>query len=280
MAVITSFAQLAPAAVQIQNNTGVPAAIVMAVAANEGGIGANESELASKYNNFFGIKAASNPPGSNGSVSYLTHETINGVDTVIRDNFATFPDLQTGLNAFVAFLQVNSRYRNLVDASGHATESDPIAFARKLQADGYGTSPSLAQAYINLINSSGLQEALHAASNGVISSTNNPTTPSGSNTQPGNDTGGTTTSGTGGATTDTTGTTTNTSGLGIGQVDLGTIGGQLVTIPSGMVLAALAVVLLILGAILFLANNQTVKVEALKGVTSNPAVQTAAKVLP
>lgn len=166
MVVIASYADVAPAALNIQKQTGIPASIILAVMTNEGGIGSNQSSLSKLYDNFFGIKSASNPPGSSGSVSLPTWEVIGGQRVNITDGFAVFPDVQSGLAAFGNFLAANSRYRNLVSSSGQAVTSDPNTFAMLLQQDGYGTDPQLANKYSSLAASPAIQQALAAAGDG------------------------------------------------------------------------------------------------------------------
>lgn len=154
---------LAPAAIRIQNKTGVPAAVILAVITNEGGIGANASSLETSYNNFFGIKSAGNPPGMNGKVNLPTWEDYGNGPVNVNADFATFPDTETGLNAFVGFLSANSRYRNLVTSTGQAVVTDPHQFAALLQQDGYGTDPQLAFKYQSIIDSPGVRLALAQA---------------------------------------------------------------------------------------------------------------------
>lgn len=171
MVVISNYSDVAPAALNIQRQTGVPASIILAVMTNEGGIGANQSSLSKLYNNFFGIKSASDPPGSSGSVSLPTWEVVGGRTVNITDGFAIFPDVQSGLSAFVNFLKANSRYRNLVNANGEAVTTDPNNFARLLQQDGYGTDPQLANKYASLASSAAIQNALAAAGDGSTGDT-------------------------------------------------------------------------------------------------------------
>ena len=82
---------------------------IIAQAIVESGWG--ESVLASKYNNYFGLKCGSSWKGS--SVNMATREEYKpGVITNIRDNFRTYEDFDAGIRGYFEFISY-SRYANL-----------------------------------------------------------------------------------------------------------------------------------------------------------------------
>ena len=103
---------------------------IIAQAIIESGWG--KSSLASKYNNYFGLKCGSSWKG--GSVNMSTREEYKpGVVTNIRDNFRTYEDFDAGIRGYFEFINT-SRYANL---KGVKT---PEEYVRRIKADGYATS--------------------------------------------------------------------------------------------------------------------------------------------
>ena len=103
---------------------------IIAQAIIESGWG--ESVLASKYNNYFGLKCGSSWKG--GSVNMATREEYKpGVVTNIRDNFRTYEDFDAGIRGYFEFINT-SRYANLKGVK------NPEEYVRRLKADGYATS--------------------------------------------------------------------------------------------------------------------------------------------
>lgn len=90
------------------------------------------STLASKYNNFFGLKCGGSWKGK--SVNMATKEEYTvGVMTDIRDNFRVFDSMEDGVKGYFDFINY-SRYANLKGVK------DPEEYCRRIKADGYATS--------------------------------------------------------------------------------------------------------------------------------------------
>ena len=103
---------------------------IIAQAIIESGWG--DSILASKYNNYFGLKCGSSWKG--GSVNMATREEYKpGVVTNIRDNFRTYEDFDAGIRGYFEFINT-SRYANLKGVKS------PDEYVRRIKADGYATS--------------------------------------------------------------------------------------------------------------------------------------------
>ena len=103
---------------------------IIAQAILESGWGS--SVLASKYNNYFGLKCGGAWTGK--SVNMQTSEEYEvGVHTQIRDNFRVFEDFDDGIRGYFEFINY-SRYANLKGVTS------PEEYCRRLKADGYATS--------------------------------------------------------------------------------------------------------------------------------------------
>lgn len=107
----------------------VPSAII-GQACNESDFG--RSSLASRYNNFFGMKTGSGWTG--GSVRLKTREEYKeGVLTTIYDNFRVYTSIDAGVKGYFDFIQY-PRYANLRQAI------EPKQYLEYIRADGYATS--------------------------------------------------------------------------------------------------------------------------------------------
>ena len=103
---------------------------IIAQAILESGWGS--SMLASKYNNYFGLKCGGAWTGK--SVNMQTSEEYEvGVHTQIRDNFRVFEDFDAGIRGYFEFINY-SRYANLKGVTS------PEEYCRRIKADGYATS--------------------------------------------------------------------------------------------------------------------------------------------
>lgn len=119
---------------------------IIAQAIIESGWG--ESVLASKYNNYFGLKCGSSWKGS--SVNMATKEEYKpGVVTNIRDNFRTYEDFDAGIRGYFEFIGY-SRYANLKGVT------NPREYCEKLKSDGYATSSSYVDTLMRLIHENNL----------------------------------------------------------------------------------------------------------------------------
>lgn len=125
---------------QAAANAGDPhPAVVAAQWAVESGWGAKESGK----NNFFGIKARPDQPGT----MRRTREVLNGRTVYINDRFADYNSLEEGIAARVAFTKQNKRYAN----SGYFTARTPYEAAQALQRGGYATDPNYANSLAAII---------------------------------------------------------------------------------------------------------------------------------
>ena len=114
---------------------------IIAQAIVESGWG--ESVLASRYNNYFGLKCGSSWKGS--SVNMATREEYKpGVVTNIRDNFRTYEDFDAGIRGYFEFISY-SRYSNLKGIT------NPREYCEKIKSDGYATSSSYVDTLMRVI---------------------------------------------------------------------------------------------------------------------------------
>lgn len=106
------------------------------------------SVLASRYNNYFGLKCGSSWKG--GSVNMHTQEEYQpGVMTNIRDNFRTFEDFDAGIRGYFEFINC-SRYSNLKGVIL------PREYCDKIKSDGYATSSSYVDNLMRIIQENNL----------------------------------------------------------------------------------------------------------------------------
>lgn len=89
------------------------------------------SLLASKYHNYFGMKAGNKYTGS--TVNLKTNEEYDGVTTSIRDNFRTYKTIEEGIDGYFEFLKYK-RYANLKQCE------TAERYAELLKEDGWATS--------------------------------------------------------------------------------------------------------------------------------------------
>lgn len=119
---------------------------IIAQAILESGWG--ESVLASKYNNYFGLKCGGAWNGK--SVNMATQEEYTvGVMTDIRDNFRVFEDFDDGIRGYFEFINY-SRYANLKGVTS------PEEYCRLIKEDGYATSSTYVDNLMRIINENNL----------------------------------------------------------------------------------------------------------------------------
>ena len=119
---------------------------IIAQAILESGWGS--SVLASKYNNYFGLKCGGAWKGK--SVNVLTSEEYEvGVHTQIRDNFRVFDDFDAGIRGYFEFINY-SRYANLKGVTS------PEEYCRRIKADGYATSSKYVDSLLRVIRENNL----------------------------------------------------------------------------------------------------------------------------
>lgn len=119
---------------------------IIAQAILESGWGGNT--LASKYNNFFGLKCGGNWKGK--SVNMATKEEYTvGTLTDIRANFRVFDSIEDGVKGYFEFINY-SRYSNLKGVT------NPEEYCRLIKADGYATSSTYVTNLMRVIRDNNL----------------------------------------------------------------------------------------------------------------------------
>lgn len=106
------------------------------------------STLASKYNNFFGLKCGGSWKGK--SVNMATKEEYTvGTLTDIRANFRVFDSIEDGVKGYFEFINY-SRYANLKGVE------EPEEYCRRIKADGYATSSTYVTNLMRVIRDNNL----------------------------------------------------------------------------------------------------------------------------
>ena len=101
-----------------------------------------KSQLATKYNNFFGMKTGRSWKGEKAEIS--TKEEINGKLVTVKGTFRAYPDIESGIAGYFDFIKAK-RYANLKEASNY------VEYATKLKEDGWATSSSYTKSLINIV---------------------------------------------------------------------------------------------------------------------------------
>lgn len=106
------------------------------------------STLASKYNNFFGLKCGGSWKGK--SVNMATKEEYTvGTLTDIRANFRVYDSIEDGVKGYFEFINY-SRYSNLKGVA------NPEEYCRLIKADGYATSSTYVTNLMRVIRDNNL----------------------------------------------------------------------------------------------------------------------------
>lgn len=139
--------RLLPVAETIADETGISPRLMVAQAALETGWGRHmiEGDGNEASYNLFGIKADSRWQGE--AVTITTTEFREGVPMKERANFRAYPDYEASFRDYVAFLEANPRYRDVL-----ASADQPAEFARKLQEAGYATDPQYGDKIRQIMN--------------------------------------------------------------------------------------------------------------------------------
>jgi flagellum-specific peptidoglycan hydrolase FlgJ len=95
-----------------------------------------QSLLASKYNNYFGIKAGSSWKGD--YVLLPTKEYVNGQYITINAKFRRYSSFTASVKDYINFLKVNPRYKAVF------TKKSILSQLQALQSAGYATDPNYA----------------------------------------------------------------------------------------------------------------------------------------
>ena len=109
-----------------------------------------KSQLAKKYNNFFGMKTGRGWKGEKAELS--TKEEINGELFTVIGSFRAYPDIESGIAGYFDFVS-SKRYANLKTAKNYKD------YAEMVKADGWATSSSYTKNLINIVEKYLLSEA-------------------------------------------------------------------------------------------------------------------------
>lgn len=127
-----------------QRDTGVPASVTIAQAIWESDWG--RSGLATRANNYFGIKARPNP-GPAGTIWLETWEHVNGRDITVVEPFKVYNSLWESFMDHGVYLRDSPRY-----ALAMQHTDDPRLFIRLVHEAGYATDPAYTDKIINLLD--------------------------------------------------------------------------------------------------------------------------------
>jgi hypothetical protein len=109
-----------------------------------------KSQLAKKYNNFFGMKTGRSWKGEKAELS--TKEEIDGKLVTIKGSFRAYPDIESGIAGYFDFIKLK-RYANLKEARNY------VDYATKLKEDGWATSCGYTKNLIKIVETYLLNEA-------------------------------------------------------------------------------------------------------------------------
>lgn len=101
-----------------------------------------KSQLATKYNNFFGMKTGRSWKGEKAELS--TKEEIDGKLVTVKGSFRAYPDIESGIAGYFDFIKLK-RYANLKEARNY------VDYATKLKEDGWATSSGYTKNLINIV---------------------------------------------------------------------------------------------------------------------------------
>ncbi len=129
--------ELLPVAERIAGDSGIDPKLMVAQAALETGWGRHmiTGDDQRPSFNLFGIKADRRWSGD--SVTITTTEFREGVPMKERADFRAYPNYEASFRDYVAFLESNPRYREVLSVA-----DQPEVFADKLQEAGYATDPN------------------------------------------------------------------------------------------------------------------------------------------
>lgn len=120
--------------------TGILPETVLCQSAIESGLGT--SLLASKYNNYFGIKAGTAWKGK--TVTFATKEFLNGQYVTIYDKFRAYDSFSDSVKDYILFLRSNKRYVNVFN------QKDIYNQLVALKVAGYATAPNYVSVIYNV----------------------------------------------------------------------------------------------------------------------------------
>lgn len=128
-----------PLAKAVGKEYGIPWQAILVQTALETGYG--RSSLATKYNNFGGVKFYGS--GAPSKVNMKTGEVFNGQSVTINADFAAWGSPYEGLRGYANFFHRNKRY-----ATALKYPNDPFKFIEEIKKAGYATSEN----YISILH--------------------------------------------------------------------------------------------------------------------------------
>ncbi|MEG6521156.1 glucosaminidase domain-containing protein [Desulfotomaculum sp. 1211_IL3151] len=138
------------AAAKIQIKHGLPAATIVAQACLETGYGKYVLSQGNKYSyNIFNIKGT----GTNGSVSVVAWEIVNGKKVDVKSNFRAYNNYEESFEDYTKLITGASRYKQALQV-----KHDPDKYAYAILACGYATDPDYAKKLISIMNQYKLRE--------------------------------------------------------------------------------------------------------------------------
>lgn len=153
---------VAQGAIDGWNQYHVLPSITVAQAIVESGWG--RSGLSTSAHNLFGIKGSYNGH----SITMRTREVYGGRSVYVNANFRAYPNNSESVKDHGRFLNVNSRYRNLLG------DTNPASVANKLHQDGYATDPNYANTLMKFVRMYSLTQLDSVALSGkVVTNKNN-----------------------------------------------------------------------------------------------------------
>lgn len=111
--------------------------------------GWGKSTLASKYNNFFGLKCGTAWTGRSVNLKTMEEYTV-GKKTAIYDDFRVFKSPAAGIRGYFEFINT-PRYANLKNVK------DPVRYIENVKKDGYATSSTYVSSVIRVITYNNLK---------------------------------------------------------------------------------------------------------------------------
>lgn len=140
-------AQHRQAALQVQQESGIPASFMIGQAAHETGWGRSEIRRADGSNSFnlFGIKAG---PSWTGKVAEITTtEYVDGEPRKVTARFRAYDSYADAFRDYARLISQSPRYSRVMENLHSAR-----AFAEHLQSAGYATDPRYAEKLSRVIN--------------------------------------------------------------------------------------------------------------------------------
>ena len=128
-----------PLAKSVGKEFGIPWQAILVQTALETGWGT--SQLATKYNNFGGVKYAGS--GAPSKVKLKTGEVFDGQAVTIYSDFAAWETPYDGMRGYANFFHRNKRY-----ATALKYPDDPFRFIEEIKKAGYATSTN----YISILH--------------------------------------------------------------------------------------------------------------------------------